>query len=42
MVQIYERGQLVKYVHCADVDDALNFVYVFNLVNTERRAILAY
>lgn len=43
MVQIFERGQLVKYVHCTGVDDAKNFVRVFNLVNgVERRAILAY
>lgn len=43
MVQIFERGQLVKTVHCNDVADAINFVRVFNAVNgVERRAILAY
>lgn len=42
MVQIFERGQYVKTVHCVDVDDAINFVRLFNALNNNRRAILAY
>lgn len=43
MVQIFARGLLVRTVRCNDVDEAKNFVRVFNLVNgDERRAILSY